>query len=512
VTTVLDYLLDRSEWDAAFEVVIYSRAQEHLIRLCDRAYSEMLALGRSETLVSWLAAAVELGATSDVFCLMQAELALKNGERAHAKRLAERVTLSTEKEFHSRAFQVSGRAAHLGEDDAEAVRCFEMAVLTSRTSRDRRDALGRLALMSQSRESLDDATQTLSDFLAYEARSADDVLRTANVRFANAITVGGLQEVLAFCSDAAIALEHAREPAVRTSFLNAFSRCLSLQSRYEEGYSIAGRLLREAESACLDFVLPHAHVGLAVALIGLRRYADAEAELDVAMETAEKVNDLHNLVEARNVRAKAAIARGRYENAFVLTEEDHITRRVTRVMRAELTATRGLAQACSGAVTDSVATLERARRATSVPEVSALITAALAIIEFVNGELDRAVAEITKAVEVGVLDSIVIACRAHPGLGRAVARQVGMPPHLVHNLQPGGSYGRAKGDRDETLTPREQEVLSLVSRGRTNAEIAEELVIAEVTAKAHVRNIIRKLGVRSRTEAAIVVLQGKTRA
>jgi DNA-binding NarL/FixJ family response regulator len=144
--------------------------------------------------------------------------------------------------------------------------------------------------------------------------------------------------------------------------------------------------------------------------------------------------------------------------------------------------------------------------------VSALITAALAIIEFVNGELDRAVAEITKAVEVGVLDSIVIACRAHPGLGRAVARQVGMPPHLVHNLQPGGSYGRAKGDRDETLTPREQEVLSLVSRGRTNAEIAEELVIAEVTAKAHVRNIIRKLGVRSRTEAAIVVLQGKTRA
>jgi len=53
--------------------------------------------------------------------------------------------------------------------------------------------------------------------------------------------------------------------------------------------------------------------------------------------------------------------------------------------------------------------------------------------------------------------------------------------------------------------------LSLVSRGRTNAEIAEELVIAEVTAKAHVRNIIRKLGVRSRTEAAIVVLQGKTR-
>jgi ATP/maltotriose-dependent transcriptional regulator MalT len=511
VETVLDYLVDRNEWDAAFEVVTYSKQPEHLVRLCDRAYSEMLALGRSETLVSWLAAAVELSAKSEVFCLMQAELALRNGDRAHARRLAERVTFSAEKEFHSRAFQVSGRAAHLGEDDAEAVRCFEMAVLTARTSRDRRDALGRLALMAQSRESLDDVTQTLSDFLEYEARTADDVLRAANVRFANAITVGGLQEVLGFGVDAAVALEHAREPAVRTSFLNVFSRCLSLQCRYEEAYSIALRLLREAESACLDFVLPHAHVGLAVAQVGLRRYVDAEAELDVAMETAEKVDDLHNLIEARNVRAKAAIARRRYENAFALTEEDDITRRVTRVMRAELTATRGLAEACSGAVRDSLVTLARAQRETSVPEVSAIVSAAQAVVEFINGGFKRAIAEITKGVELGVLDSIVIACRAHPDLGREVARQVGMPARLVSNLQPDISNTRAEGGGDEALTPREKEVLTLISRGRTNAEIASELVIAEVTAKAHVRNIIRKLGVRSRTEAAIAVLQGKSR-
>ena len=83
-----------------------------------------------------------------------------------------------------------------------------------------------------------------------------------------------------------------------------------------------------------------------------------------------------------------------------------------------------------------------------------------------------------------------------------------MPPHLVSNLQSGVSYTRAPGHSDQTLTPREKEVLGLVSRGLTNAEIAEELVIAEVTAKAHVRSIIRKLGVRSRTEAAIAVLQG----
>jgi len=66
----------------------------------------------------------------------------------------------------------------------------------------------------------------------------------------------------------------------------------------------------------------------------------------------------------------------------------------------------------------------------------------------------------------------------------------------------------SQGEKDESLldalTPRENEVLQLLARGRTNREIASTLVIAEVTAKVHVRHILKKLGVRSRTEAAIL--------
>ena len=52
------------------------------------------------------------------------------------------------------------------------------------------------------------------------------------------------------------------------------------------------------------------------------------------------------------------------------------------------------------------------------------------------------------------------------------------------------------------LTPREREVITLLSDGLSNAEIARTLYISEKTASVHVSNILRKLGVTSRIQAA----------
>jgi NarL family two-component system response regulator LiaR len=59
----------------------------------------------------------------------------------------------------------------------------------------------------------------------------------------------------------------------------------------------------------------------------------------------------------------------------------------------------------------------------------------------------------------------------------------------------------------DALTERENDVLKLLAQGKANKEIARELIIGEKTVKTHVSNILLKLGVQSRTQAALYAAQ-----
>ena len=102
----------------------------------------------------------------------------------------------------------------------------------------------------------------------------------------------------------------------------------------------------------------------------------------------------------------------------------------------------------------------------------------------------------------------------------AEADDVAAAIRAAHNddvhLDPAAARILAKGMRTrsaapptEPLTERELEVLALVGRGRSNKEIAADLGITERTARTHVSNILGKLGLASRTQAALYAVERK---
>jgi DNA-binding CsgD family transcriptional regulator len=63
----------------------------------------------------------------------------------------------------------------------------------------------------------------------------------------------------------------------------------------------------------------------------------------------------------------------------------------------------------------------------------------------------------------------------------------------------------------DVLTPREAQVLSLTSQGRTNLQVAGDLGVTVHSVKFHLASVYKKLGVRNRTEAAAVYLHPNQR-
>lgn len=116
---------------------------------------------------------------------------------------------------------------------------------------------------------------------------------------------------------------------------------------------------------------------------------------------------------------------------------------------------------------------------------------------------DASVVAAVRAGAIGYLLKDTQADELCASIHAAAAGQVRLAPQAAARLM---NEVRAP-ENPEMLTEREIEVLRLLSRGQANKEIARTLHIAEKTVKTHVSNILAKLGLQSRTQAALYALR-----
>jgi LuxR family transcriptional regulator, maltose regulon positive regulatory protein len=503
------HLVRARQWDDALAVAGRSNDLALIECLIDSALDELLAQGRLETLNEWLQRARALG-ESPIFDLTDAEVAFRQGDHAHALLQATNSASQLQDGHHrvSRAWFRAGQSAYFLDRAAEACTLCERARTTASNPRDEKDALwglfnARVDLESGRPQSL------LKEIEMRRPLSLDDEIRLATGGLFLSTRWGSLDAALGRARGVANRI-HEAEPITETGFLQSYSHVLILTARYEEALTAVEQELARAREFSMDFVIPHALLMGAAAAMGLRHFGDSRDRLDAAAST----EDRYVTVLADMFRARIHLYQGEPSEALALLPPP-LGGDLNASFEAELVAHRALALAALRRFDEALLACEDALRLSESIEPTVLVKGAQAIVAVRQrnpcaGEMGRAA--YTSARTFGCFDSFVCAYRTCP----EILDSLQAPPRLTRDLWPVLTRARDIGlarrvgirpkpseSGSGRLTKREKEVLHLVAQGLTNAEIARKLFLAEVTVKVHVRHILRKLGVRSRTEAAV---------
>jgi DNA-binding NarL/FixJ family response regulator len=198
----------------------------------------------------------------------------------------------------------------------------------------------------------------------------------------------------------------------------------------------------------------------AVVRRGVRAYLEALDDMAVAAEAADGQDALDQL-------AKMA-AHGTLPDVVLL---DLVMPRMDGVAAAALITSRH--PAVRVVILTSFGEMERVHAALAGGAVGYLLK-------------DAGPAEVATAIHAAARDGTYL----DPAIARRLTREISAPRSGLN-----------------ALTERERAVLVLVAHGRSNQEIADELVISERTARTHVSHVLRKLQLTSRTQAALVAVR-----
>jgi len=263
-----------------------------------------------------------------------------------------------------------------------------------------------------------------------------------------------------------------------------------VQGRWDEAADTAGEVVRNARAAAI-------HRAPCLVILGHVRARRGDPEvwpvLDEALALVEPIGELQRLGPVAAARAEALLLEGRPDGVEAETEAAY---------RLALDRSSGL----------EIGQLAWLRRESGLDE-PAPEGAAEPWALMLGGEWSRASEAWT---EIGCPYEAALALgqsQDEDDLRRSLAelQRLGAKPaaaQLSRRLRERGARGLTRGPRPSTrenpggLTDRELEVVSLVSAGMTNAEIAGRLFLSEKTVGHHVSAILRKLGARTRSEAS----------
>ncbi len=504
--------LEFERWDRAAELIERFGLQDMAQTALERAYSPLVRSGRIES-VSRFAAQLRSGVagTPPVVDLTDAEVALRNGEYRLAAEIVRRARprFTESHPLRSRAAAVEGASTFQLALFEESESAFESAREEAVDANDHAEALYGLALAAifGERPSADQRLEALGG-LADQTSGALDVARYAAAALTRMRIGDGFVDS-PYVEDALRVLPKIEDPRARASVMFTVTYCLALQCEFVRARDLAHQTLADIDSYQLEFARPHATWNLAFIELGMREFSAADRNLR-AVEAAVQANPHpHHLLNARVLRSRLLMELARFDEAYDEVRSS-VDGAATPAMHGEYIAMRALALSLLGRDTEALDAADVATRTSISSEVQVLTAGVSSIVAAAHGDDAGACTFIDIACTRRTWEPVICCLRASPTLCASLTKQDDIRPQLEwlfarsNDLALARKAGfRTRTDRGPagTLSPRELEVLGLIAQGYRNREIAAAFVISQSTVKVHVRHILEKLGVRTRTQA-----------